>query len=70
MTMGAFEQIFCPGGGEFEKPDFKKFKFLASARGGDVEVSNRSVHWFSTKLYFNLIFIMQTYKERITNLYV
>ena len=38
--MRAFEHIFCPGGGEFEKPDFKKFKFPASARGGDVEVSN------------------------------
>ena len=31
---GAFEHIFCPGGGEFEKSDFKKFKFPASARGG------------------------------------
>lgn len=36
---GAFEHIFCPGGGEFEKPDFKKFKPPASAWGGDVEVS-------------------------------
>ena len=41
---GAFEHIFCPGGGEFEKSDFKKFKFPACARGGDVEVSNWSVH--------------------------
>ena len=39
---GAFEHIFCPGSEEFEKPDFKKFKFPASALGGggDVEVSN------------------------------
>ena len=37
---GAFEHIFCPGGREFEKPDFKKFKFPVSAQGGDVEVSN------------------------------
>jgi hypothetical protein len=34
LLRGAFEDIFCTGGGEFDQSNFKKFKFLGSARWG------------------------------------
>ena len=41
---GAFEHIFCPGGGEFEKPDLKVQIPGVCPGGGDVEASNWWVH--------------------------
>ena len=37
---GAFEQLFCPEGREFERSNLQKFKCPGVARGRAVEVSN------------------------------
>ena len=46
---GAFERLFCPEGREFEQANLQKFKCPGGwgvARGGDVELSNWSAHYF------------------------
>ena len=60
---GAFEHIFCPGGEEFEKPDFKKFKFPASARGGGggmlkfrIDRYITLMHWIQMNCLFQIFY--------------